>query len=445
MFLGASYFRALGKGQVYGLSARGLAVDTAAPRRRGVSALHRVLDRAPEARRQHVDDLRAARVARASPAPTVRRAAGHRHRDARCTARMFLRAARSRKLGIAPLTSMFTSARTSPAATTTAPRCTTPTACRCRPAPASGSGARWSIRSGCSSPRSAPTNPRGFGLMQRDRAFANYEDPEARYERRPSVWVEPIGGWGPGRVELVQIPTPDETNDNIVAYWVPNKPLAAGKPIELGYRMRWQMQRAGCRRQGLGGADAARPRLREEAGRRASISSSTSTVRCCVRSARSRSSSAVVSVDAQRRVARTQPLSATRSAARWRMTVRVQARRRLQAGRDARLLAARTASRSARPGATSCRPNRRSHDARVSSTGRTHRSVAHRVADAGRFLPSDRRREAAMSQRPVPQPPYARASMHFEAWAGHPLARTGRRLIGRGGPRRMRAAHDTRR
>ncbi len=59
--------------------------------------------------------------------------------------------------------------------------------------------------------------------MQRDRSFASYEDLEARYELRPSVWIEPKGHWGAGRVELVQIPTPDETNDNIVAYWVPDK------------------------------------------------------------------------------------------------------------------------------------------------------------------------------------------------------------------------------
>jgi len=87
----------------------------------------------------------------------------------------------------------------------------------------------------------ATVNPRGFGLMQRDRAPASYEDPEALYERRPSTWVEPIGAWGPGRVELVQIPTPDETNDNIVAYWVPDQAPAAKQPINLSYRLHWQM------------------------------------------------------------------------------------------------------------------------------------------------------------------------------------------------------------
>jgi glucans biosynthesis protein len=80
----------------------------------------------------------------------------------------------------------------------------------------------------------------GFGLMQRDRSSASYEDPEAQYERRPSAWVDPTGNWGPGRVELVQIPTPDETNDNIVAYFVPDAPPSPQQPYEFEYRMLWQ-------------------------------------------------------------------------------------------------------------------------------------------------------------------------------------------------------------
>src|SRR6185503_1709478 len=81
---------------------------------------------------------------------------------------------------------------------------------------------------------------RGFGLMQRDRDFRSYEDGEARYELRPSVWVEPIGSWGAGRVELVQLNTPDETNDNVVAYWVPQQPPAPGEPFDFAYRLHWQ-------------------------------------------------------------------------------------------------------------------------------------------------------------------------------------------------------------
>jgi glucans biosynthesis protein len=86
----------------------------------------------------------------------------------------------------------------------------------------------------------ALANPRGFGLMQRDRGYAHYEDTEARYELRPSVWIEPRGDWGAGRVELVQLPVPDETNDNIVAYWVPDRPPAPGEPGDFEYRMLWQ-------------------------------------------------------------------------------------------------------------------------------------------------------------------------------------------------------------
>jgi glucans biosynthesis protein len=83
-------------------------------------------------------------------------------------------------------------------------------------------------------------SPRGFGLMQRDRAFASYEDVEARYELRPSAWVEPVGDWGAGRVELLQFHTPDETHDNVAAYWVPEKLPAPGTPLDLSWRLHWQ-------------------------------------------------------------------------------------------------------------------------------------------------------------------------------------------------------------
>jgi glucans biosynthesis protein len=86
----------------------------------------------------------------------------------------------------------------------------------------------------------AATNPLGFGLMQRDRRFTSYEDLEARYELRPSAWVEPKGKWGSGRVELIQIPTPNEFNDNIVAFWVPDAPPRPGVPFDYEYRLFWQ-------------------------------------------------------------------------------------------------------------------------------------------------------------------------------------------------------------
>jgi glucans biosynthesis protein len=81
-------------------------------------------------------------------------------------------------------------------------------------------------------------NPRGFGLMQRDRVFEDYQDLEAFYHLRPSYWVEPLGGWGEGRVQLLELPTPDETHDNIVAYWEPRQPYEPGQEVVFAYRLR---------------------------------------------------------------------------------------------------------------------------------------------------------------------------------------------------------------
>ncbi|QXX75321.1 glucan biosynthesis protein [Methylovirgula sp. HY1] len=81
-------------------------------------------------------------------------------------------------------------------------------------------------------------DPRGFGLMQRDRNFDHYQD-GVFYDRRPSLWVEPKGEWGKGSVQLVEIPTDDEIHDNIVAMWVPEKPVTAGAELEIGYKLYW--------------------------------------------------------------------------------------------------------------------------------------------------------------------------------------------------------------
>jgi glucans biosynthesis protein len=82
-------------------------------------------------------------------------------------------------------------------------------------------------------------NPRGFGLMQRSRSLSDFADLEARYENRPSLWIEPKGDWGPGAVTLVEIPADKEIYDNIVAYWRPRVPFAAGSEVRLEYRMNW--------------------------------------------------------------------------------------------------------------------------------------------------------------------------------------------------------------
>ena len=83
-------------------------------------------------------------------------------------------------------------------------------------------------------------HPKGFGLMQRDRSFSDYQDDGAFYERRPSIWVEPLDGWGPGAVQLIEIPTRDEIHDNIVAFWKPKRKVKAGDRIKTAYKLYWQ-------------------------------------------------------------------------------------------------------------------------------------------------------------------------------------------------------------
>lgn len=81
--------------------------------------------------------------------------------------------------------------------------------------------------------------PKGYGLLQRDRQYASYQDPRARWQDHAGVWVEPADSWGAGRVELVQMPTPDATNHNILAYWVPGAAPTAGRSLALAYRTIW--------------------------------------------------------------------------------------------------------------------------------------------------------------------------------------------------------------
>ncbi len=84
--------------------------------------------------------------------------------------------------------------------------------------------------------------PRGFGLLQRDRVFEHYQDLDLNYELRPSYWIEPEGDWGEGHIELIELPTSDETNDNVVALWAPRVPLEPGKELTLRYRLSAMME-----------------------------------------------------------------------------------------------------------------------------------------------------------------------------------------------------------
>lgn len=241
VFLGASYFRALGAGQGYGLSARGLAIDTVGgsgeefPRFTDFWLQRPAADARELSVYALLDSPRATGAYRFDVLPGAETVV-------RVRARLFLRAGTKpvATLGIAPLTSMFFSGENQPRPGDFRPEVHDSDGLLV----ATGTG-EWLWR-----PLQNPKQPtvtsfaadglRGFGLMQRDRAFASYEDTEARYERRPSAWVRPTSDWGPGRVELVQLPTPDETHDNIVAYWVPARLPAPGEPLDLAYEIAWQ-------------------------------------------------------------------------------------------------------------------------------------------------------------------------------------------------------------
>jgi glucans biosynthesis protein len=241
VFLGASYFRALAAGTRYGLSARGLAVDTVGAEAEEFPYFVEfwAVKPAPDARTLRLfallDSPRIAGGYQFDVAPGDETVVDVR-------ARLYLRAPIA-TLGIAPLTSMYQFGENQPHRTDFRPEVHDSDGLMV----ATGEG-EWLWRPLINPPSTLVTSfamqeLKGFGLMQRDRSFSSYEDPETRYDLRPSAWVEPVGSWGPGRVELVQIPTPDETNDNIVAYWVPDTQPAPGEPLDLAYRIHWQGSR----------------------------------------------------------------------------------------------------------------------------------------------------------------------------------------------------------
>ena len=237
VFQGASYFRLVGPGQVYGLSARGLAIDTAESSGEEFPVFREFWLVKPEP-----DQTRLVLYALLD-SPSVTGAYRFEITPGAPTemgveARLFARRD-IKKLGIAPLTSMFHHGEN-----------TTRFVDDFRPEVHDSDGLLVAAANGewiwrpLSNHRAlrvsslVDENPRGFGLLQRDRDFNHYLDMEADYELRPSLWVMPQGEWGKGRVELVEIPTDSEVNDNIVAYWVPEQVFKAGETRRFSYRLR---------------------------------------------------------------------------------------------------------------------------------------------------------------------------------------------------------------
>lgn len=238
VFLGASYFRAVGRNLGYGLSARGLSLNTADPGGEEFPAFRAFYLERPQ---PGTNSIVVNAVIDSPSATASMRIAIRPGEDTVMDVELavFPRVDLAQP-GIATGTSMFLFDATNRAGQDD-----------WRPAVHDSDGlmmltgrdeALWRP---LANPRALQvssfqdSSPRGFGLMQRGRKLRDYEDLEAQYERRPSLWVEPIGDWGEGAVHLVEIPTKQEIHDNIVAFWRPRQPLKAKSENSFTYRLHW--------------------------------------------------------------------------------------------------------------------------------------------------------------------------------------------------------------
>jgi glucans biosynthesis protein len=238
VFLGASYFRAVGRDQLWGLSARGLAVDTVVASGEEFPNFIEfwLVKPAPGARNLVIYALLDSPSVAGACAFTV---TPGEETQVDVEARLFFRR-QVERLGIAPLTSMFFFGENSRRLFDDF-----------RPEVHDSDGllinfdgGEWLWRPLDNPPHITVNgfqtrNPRGFGLIQRDRDFANHQDLETHAELRPSAWIVPRGDWGDGGVELIEIPTDTEKNDNIVAFWAPSPIPGPGDERSFAYSLFW--------------------------------------------------------------------------------------------------------------------------------------------------------------------------------------------------------------
>ncbi|MDR6873608.1 glucans biosynthesis protein [Bosea sp. BE125] len=235
-FIGASYFRVLGREQRYGLSARGLTIGAGVPGGEEFPMFREFWVEAPAANADRVTVY--ALLDSASVTGAYR---FHIYPDVDSVVDIAVTLFPRKpieKLGLAPLTSMFFTGENDR-------RFHDDFRTELHDSDGlmihSGTG-EWIWRP-LRNPRQQAVssfverNVRGFGLMQRDRVFEHYQDLDLSYELRPSYWIEPLGDWGEGVVELVELPTTDETNDNVVALWAPKAPLEPGREFSFGYKL----------------------------------------------------------------------------------------------------------------------------------------------------------------------------------------------------------------
>ncbi len=234
VFQGASYFRAVSRGTLYGLSARGLAIGTGTAEGEEFPVFKEFWIHTPQpgATGVKVHAILDSRSIAGAFEFIIRPGA---ETLIRTRAALFPRKAVT-SLGIAPLTSMYWFG---PGDRNNIDDF--------RPAVHDSDGLQmvtgnetrlWrALNNPAKLQVSAfqDNNPHGFGLTQRERRFDEYQDTEAHYERRPSAWIQPRGDWGRGSVNLIEIPVENEFNDNIVSFWQPREPLEPGKRHEFDY------------------------------------------------------------------------------------------------------------------------------------------------------------------------------------------------------------------
>ncbi|MGO4891086.1 glucan biosynthesis protein [Flavobacterium sp. W21_SRS_FM6] len=238
VYQGGTYFRGLGKDNWYGLSARGLAVNTAKPTGEEFPVFTEFWIERPKEQGQSIVIHALLESASLTGAFTFKATPGE-NTEIEVNSALYPRK-QIDSFGIGPLTSMFLYNGVNRTRFDDT-----------RPAVHDSDGL-FMINSQNERIWRPLTNPRklqvsafgdktlkGFGLFQRHRKFTDFEDMEAHYEARPSAWVEPIGNWGPGHVELVEIPTNSEIHDNIVAFWQPSEPMKANRAYSFQYKISW--------------------------------------------------------------------------------------------------------------------------------------------------------------------------------------------------------------
>jgi len=241
-FKGASFFRALGAGTVYGASARGLSIGTASAEGEEFPYFTEFWLVKPTSASPAItvyalmdgESVTGAFEFRITPGPETR---------IEVSAAFFPRREIT-SVGISPLTSMYFFS----------PHDLRKEAEDFRPAVHDSEGLQIRMKNGewvwrpLVNPQSlqisvlATELPRGFGLIQRKRDLAAYADVEAEYHHRPNVWVQPTSNWGDGHLALVEIPTANEYNDNVVVFWKPEAAWQPGRAYDLSYNMRWSLR-----------------------------------------------------------------------------------------------------------------------------------------------------------------------------------------------------------